>query len=111
MLYAALGSFAIAALLGMTMLTNWIQKKRPYSILVISKGVFAAIGFACMVTQAVTSHSGFPTVSLVFFILAALGGSFLLYNDLTKQHVPVPVALIHGSLALVAIVMLIVYLA
>jgi hypothetical protein len=111
MLYAALGAFAIAALLGVIMLSMWMQKKRPPSVLIIAKGTFVAIGFSCLVVQAVTSDGNFPTASLVVFILAAVGGSYLLYNDLSKQHVPVPVALIHGSLALAAIVLLIVYLA
>ena len=110
MLYAALGSFIIAALFGAIMLFQWTQKKRPASILVIAKGAFVAIGLGCLVTQAI-AEGEYPQAALIFFILALLGGAFLLYSDLVKQHVPLAVGVIHGLLGITAIVLLLLYLA
>lgn len=109
MLYSALASFAFGAVIGLIMLSNWYQKRRPFTALVITHGTLNAIGLILLIVHAVLSEGDYPKVSLVFFILAALGGSYLLYTDLTKQHVSLPLAIGHGILALTGIGALLAY--
>ena len=110
MLYAALASFLIAATIGVIQLTNWINGKRPNRALPLSHGMFNVLGFALLLTYFFTGQGEMPTVSLVLFIVAALGGLFLFYMDTTQQRIPLFVAYIHGLVAITAIALLLVFI-
>ena len=110
MLYASLASFLIGAIIGIIQLVQWMNHKRPSRALPISHGVFNVLGFVLLITFAVTSDGVIPTASIILFCIAIVGGLYLYYSDATKQSIPLPVAFIHGLVALVAIALLLVFI-
>lgn len=106
MLYAALGCFAVAALGGVVLLTYVLRGIPTPKGLALGHGALAATGIVLLLVAMATGRM-VPPLSLGLFIAAALGGFFMLYRDLRHGHVPKPVALLHGVLAVAAFVLLV----
>lgn len=106
MLYAAIGCFALAALGGVVLLTYVLRGIPTPKGLALGHGALAATGLVLLAIAFATGRT-VPPLSLGLFVAAALGGFFLLYRDLKHGHVPKPVALMHGALAVAAFVLLV----
>ena len=106
MLEAAIGCFALAALGGVVLLTYVMRGIPTPKGLALGHGALAATGLVLLGVAVVTGRA-VPPLSLGLFVAAALGGFFLLYRDLKHGHVPKPVALMHGALAVTAFVILV----
>jgi lipid-A-disaccharide synthase-like uncharacterized protein len=111
MLYAALASLIIGGLIGVFQLNNWRMGKRPNRSLPIAHGVFNVLGLALLLTYAFTTDDKIPTASIVMFLVAATGGLFLFYMDVTQRRIPMLVGYIHGLVALIAIALLLIFVA
>ena len=109
MLIGALGFFAVAALLGMYLLSLVLrEKKTPKSIAVIH-GLFAATGLILLIIYPFFYQPA-PIVSLGLLAGAAMGGGLFLYKNLAGQPIPKWLALGHGSVAIIGIVTLVVFI-
>lgn len=99
MIYAAIALFALAAILGLTILIKWITKQEASKGVVYSHGIVAAIALVLLIVYCFQNPEHFPKTSLILFIIAALGGFYMLFTDLKKKPHPLAVAFIHGLLA------------
>lgn len=106
MLYLAIGLFAIAAVLGLLNLKNWAATKHPPRPVVYSHGIFATAGLVLLLVYTLREPAQALTTSLIFFVLAALGGFFLFYRDIKGTIGPLGVAILHGLLAVTGFVIL-----
>ena len=105
--------FAIAALGGATLATLHFRGRFPLPVpLVVLHGSFAGSGLALLVIAAVEQRDfgGLALGSLVIFVIAALGGFYLLSHQLRDRALPSAVVLIHGGAAVVAFLLLLWYL-
>ena len=109
LLYVAVACFAGAGLLGLFLLSYVLRDIPTPKGLVFIHGPLAALGIVSLLVAWAISAQG-PLLSLGLFIAAALGGFFLLYRDLARGRVPKSIALVHGSLALGALVLLLQFL-
>lgn len=113
MYVAAAILFAIAAVGGLTM--AWFHFKRdrnPPNALAALHGVFAAVGLVVLIWAVFESGASTSTGwALALFVLAALGGFYLLSHDLRGRRLPSPVLVIHALVAVVAFVLLLVGIA
>lgn len=108
MILTAIGLFALAALLGMFLLTFVLQGKETPKAVVFTHGPLAAIALVLLIIYALRSGPG-PTESIVLFVVAAMGGFFMLYRDLTGKPIPKWLAVVHGLLAVSGFVLLLLF--
>ena len=101
--------FAVSAVLGLTILIRWLTKKQASGAVIYSHGIVAAIALALLVVYAIQHPARFPKVSLLLFVLAALGGFYMFVNDLRKKTSPLAIAFIHAMLAAGGLVALLVF--
>lgn len=108
MLILAIALFTIAAALGFYLISFLLQDKEMPKGIALVHGPVAAIGLILLIVYAFTQDPA-PIVSLVLFILAAMGGTMLIYRDMTGQNVPKWMAIGHGFTALAGYVFLVVF--
>jgi uncharacterized membrane protein YadS len=101
--------FVVAALLGMVLITYVLLNKNTSKGVALTHGFFAATGIVLLGIY-VSVYSTKPLLSLILFILAALGGFTLIFRDLTGRSLPKWLALGHGLTAITAFILLLVAL-
>lgn len=108
MLTVALTLFAIAALGGLVMLYFHFKKNRnPPGALAVLHGVIAATALGILLWFVVTTGAtGKVVLALGLFVLAALGGFFLVSYHVRNIRLPSAVVLIHAAVAVVAFLLL-----
>lgn len=109
MIYSAIVLFALSAVLGLAILMKWLTKKDVSKGVIYSHGVVAAIALVILIVYAAQNPSNFPKASIILFVIAALGGFYMFFNDLKKKSSPLAVAFIHALLAVGGFVMLLAF--
>jgi len=107
----ALVLFALAAIGGVILAVLRLRGRADLPLgLAVVHGLVAAAGLvALIVALAGASAAGsLPKVALALFIVAALGGFVLITSHLRTKNVPVPIMLVHATVAVVAFVLLLV---
>jgi hypothetical protein len=99
MLYFTIALFAVSAILGLAILVSWLTKKDAPRSVVYSHGIGAAIGLALLIVYALQNPSSFPKISIVLFVVAAIAGFYMFFNDLQKKPSPLAVAFVHALVA------------
>ena len=108
MLYTAIAFFSLAALLGMFLLSYVLQDKETPKAVAFAHGAMAATGVILLITYSFY-RSPTPMISLILFVMAALGGLFLIFTDLTGKPIPKWMALGHGLTAITGYIFLLVF--
>ena len=106
MLLPALALFALAAVIGMYMLTRVLRDTLPPWLAVVLHGAFAATGLVLLLYSAFMAGSAPPPILLfasVVLVIAALGGFVLVSFHLRKKTPPRALALIHAFAAVVGV--------
>lgn len=100
--------FAIAALGGAVMaIIRFSGKELPPMGLAILHGLIAAAGLVALIVAVIGSPASTKAViALVLFAGAAIGGFVLFSYHLRRQALPKPYVVIHGLVAVVAFVIL-----
>jgi FtsH-binding integral membrane protein len=106
MLNISIALFALAAVLGLVILIALLKKKETPKGVVFSHGIVAAIALIILIVYGIQNPGNFPKLSLIIFILAALGGFYLFFNDMRKKPGPIAVAIIHALAAVTGFVLL-----
>ncbi|WP_419421029.1 hypothetical protein ACNVED_06960 [Legionella sp. D16C41] len=100
--------FALAAILGIYLFNYMLQGKNPPKGVVMIHGSFAAVGIVLLILYLISSRSS-PIVSLVLFVLAAIGGFYIVWRDIMQKPVPKFMVAGHGLIALIAFIFLLVF--
>lgn len=108
MLITAIICFALAALLGLYLLSFVLRNKNTPKGIAFIHGPLAAAGLILLIIYSFF-HSPSPVASIVLFVLTALGGVMLIYRDLTGKSVPKWLAIGHGIAAVIAFIFLIMF--
>ncbi len=108
MLTSAIILFALAALLGLYLLSYVLRSKETPKAITIIHGTVAAAGLVILIIFAFY-NSPSPWVSVLLFTLAAMGGLLLFHKDLSGKPLPKWLAIGHGIIAVIAFVFLIVF--
>ncbi len=111
MLYLIVALFAGAAVLGLIVATAILSKKpeTPKGV-VFGHGALAATGLALLIYYAVSNQGDYPQAALIIFIVAALGGFILAYNDfIRKKAGPAGLVIVHALAAVTAFVLLLMF--
>ena len=111
MLEVAAVLFALAALAGIILAALHLKTKGAPIRLAVIHGLLAAAGLVLLiigVTQ--MASAGLAGVALVIFVIAALGGFVLFAMHLKKKMLPSALIVVHGLVAVVAFVVLLIFL-
>ena len=102
--------FAIAAVGGVTMAgMRFKGKDYPPMAFALLHGALAAAGLIALLLVVLgPAAPSLATVAVIGFVIAALGGFFLFSFHLRKQALPIPVVTIHGLVAVISFVILLV---
>jgi hypothetical protein len=109
LLYIIIGLFAGAALMGIIMLTNYIKRKQIPKPVILVHGTFAASGLLLLLYYAFENEMNYPQYSLTAFLLAAIGGLFLLGRHFKGKIGPLVLILLHGLIAATGFVLLLLF--
>ena len=107
MLKLALVFFIMAALLGLFLASFLLRKLDTPKAVSILHGLFAATGLVILIITASIYPQWLLWLSVIVFVMAAMGGGLVLYKDLTGKSVPVALILMHASGALIGICLVI----
>lgn len=107
-LYITIGLFSLAALLGLILISYVLRSKETPKAAVFAHGVMAAAGLVLLLLYVLDNGPG-PWESLILFVLAATGGFYMFYRDLTGRPIPKWLAVGHGLLAVTGFVLLLVF--
>src|SRR5215204_3425216 len=99
MIWAAIGFFALAAILGMILLSYILKNKNTPKGVAFTHGFMAAMGIILLLIYSFM-HRPRPLESLILFIIAATGGLMLIYRDITGKSLPKWFAITHGLIAI-----------
>lgn len=108
MLYTIIALFALAAILGMVLLSYVLRSKETPLGLMIGHGLFAVAGLVLLLNYTFTNTPG-PMESAVLFVIAALGGIIVAIRDITKKPIPKWLAVVHGLVAIGGFIFLLVF--
>jgi hypothetical protein len=109
LMYITIILFALAAVLGVTILVKWLTKKEVSKTVIYSHGVFAALGLAVLIVFAIQNGNNYPQVGLILLIVAAIGGFYMFFRDLQHKMSPYSIAFVHALLAVAGFVALLLY--
>jgi hypothetical protein len=109
MLYASIALFALAAVAGLTILISWLNKKSASRAVVYTHGLLAASALVLLAVFSYNNPESFPKYSLIFFIIAALGGFYMFARDMKGKSSPMALAGLHALLAVGGFVMLLIF--
>ncbi len=110
MIFLAAILFAVGAVLGLTMFIRWLTSKEAPRIVVYLHGLAGAAGIVLLLLYASSNPESFPLVSIILFVVAALGGFYLYFTDVKKKPHPLAVAGLHALLAVAGFVTLLVFI-
>ena len=106
MLYLVIGLFALAAVIGLIILKNWLTAGHTPRTVVYAHGIFAAIALVLLVVYFLSHPAGSLRTSLILFVVAAVAGFYMFFQDLQGKFSPVWLAVLHGIVAVSGFVFL-----
>jgi hypothetical protein len=105
----ALVLFAMAAMGGALLAFLRLSNRPLPTALALLHGALAASGLAALAYYVLgTGGSSQARIALAIFVVAALGGFVLFAFHLQKKQLPVPLVVIHGAVAVIAFLILLV---
>lgn len=109
MINIAIILFALAALMGLTVLIHWLSKKEAPKLVIYTHGTAAAIALVSLVIYAFMHPENFPKLSLVLFALAAVAGFYMFFLNQVRNTRPVAFGFIHALVAVSGFVLLLIF--
>jgi hypothetical protein len=95
----------MAVLLGIYLLTFILQNKSTPKGVAFTHGPLASLGLILLIIYAFVQGPD-PIISIIIFIIAALGGLVLIFRDLTGKSLPKWMAIGHGAIAAIGYILL-----
>ncbi len=109
MIYWPVVLFAVTAVGGITLVVRKFTGKGMPLSLAVAHGIFAAAGLITLAANVYNNSSNkLMNISLILFIVFALGGFILLSYHLRKKAHPVALIGIHGAGAVASFLLLLV---
>ncbi len=109
MLTTAIVLFALAASGGITLLTFVLRARQTPRALALIHGLFAAVALLLVILFVASGVTPSPVASMTVFIVAALGGFTLFSIDLMKKKLPKWLAVLHGLIAVLGFILLLIF--
>src|SRR5688572_6269173 len=109
MLYGSIAFFVLAAMLGVYMVTFLFRDREIPKGIAFIHGPLAIVGLVLLLVYAFESQKEDDhLISIILFVVAAIGGFIMLGRDLLRKPVPKWLAVVHALAAVAALVLIIV---
>jgi uncharacterized membrane protein YqjE len=105
MLILALVLFILAAALGLSVARQLLLRRETSKPVALAHGLAGAAGLAVLAWHAFSNPHRLLTTAILLLVVAALGGAWLLANDLRKKPGPLALVAIHALAAVAAVVL------
>jgi hypothetical protein len=103
MLIISIVLFALAAVLGIVVALQLLQKRETSKPTALVHGLLGAGGLVVLIVYTMQNPHKFLTSAIVLLVIAALGGVILFANDLRKRPGPTFLIIVHALAALAAV--------
>lgn len=110
MLYLTVGLFALAAIIGVVILKNWLTSANTSKTVVYAHGLFAAAALLLLLVEVIRHPSSSLKTSLILFGIAAVVGFYMFFQDLKKKFSPTWMAITHALIAVAGFLVLILFI-
>lgn len=108
MLITTIILFALAAVLGLILITKVLKDEDTPKAVVYSHGGAAALALVLLIIAYLNQGDSLMLTSLLVFIVAALGGFVMFGRDVSHKPIPKWLAVVHALAAVTAFVLLLV---
>ncbi len=108
MLLTTIILFAIAAVLGMVLITKVLKDQETPKAVVYSHGAAAAIALVLLIIAYTNQGDSLLMISILVFIVAALGGFVMFGRDISQKTIPKWLAVVHALAAVTGFVLLLI---
>lgn len=108
MLITAITLFALAAILGMLLISFVLKEKETPTAVVFTHGPLAVVALILLIVYAFREGPN-PTESIILFAIAAAGGIVMVTRDITRKPIPKWLAVVHAIVAIAGFVMLLIF--
>jgi len=98
----------MTAILGIYLISFVLRNQQTPKAVAILHGLFAVTGLVLLISYSNGSEPS-PIVSIVVFVIAALGGLILIYKDVIEKQVPKWLAITHGLTAVIGFAFLVLF--
>ena len=109
MLITSIVIFAVAAVMGLIVITALLKDKPTPKPAVFAHGALAAVALVLVIVLAVNNPGHSPMPSIVLFVIAAIGGFVLFARDMSKKPGPKVLAVVHALAAVVGFLILLAF--
>jgi hypothetical protein len=109
MLYFVIVLFAVAAIIGLIILKNWLRSAHTSRGVVYAHGIFAAIALVLLLVWVLQHKEDNLWLSIFLFAIAAVAGFYMFVKDLNGKFSPIWLAVVHGLVAVAGFLLLIFY--
>ena len=107
-MYTAIAILGMTAILGMYLLSLVLRSKSTPKGITIIHGLMAVVALVLLIVYSF-GHTPGPWVSILVFVVAALGGFIMNYRDITGKSVPKWLGIAHGLIAIAGFVLLLLF--
>lgn len=90
---------SLGAILGVLMLTNLLKGHHIPKALTFIHGGLVVMGLVLLIIFNISYPEKANWISVGCFLLAAVGGVYILFHDIKHEKVPLPVIFAHGAVA------------
>lgn len=108
MLITTIILFALAAVLGLILITKVLKDQETPKPVVYSHGAAAAIGLVLLIIAYVNQGDSLLMTSVIIFVIAALGGFIMFGKDIGGNQVPKWLAVVHALAAVTGFILLLI---
>ncbi|MDX1672350.1 MAG: hypothetical protein R3211_08405 [Balneolaceae bacterium] len=108
MLITTIVLFALAALLGLILITRVLKEEETPKAVVYSHGAAAAVALVLLILAYMNQGDSLLLTSTLIFVVAALGGFIMFGRDLSGKAIPKWLAIVHALAAVTGFVLLLV---
>ena len=111
MVYTMIVLFALTAVMGL-MVAVAIFNKKPETpkVAVYLHGALGATALLLLILYRMNNPEHYPMISLILFLVGALGGFYLFFNDVVKKKPgPIGVVVVHALIGVTAFILLLAF--
>lgn len=106
MLITTIILFALAAVLGLILLTKVFKEEETPKAVVYSHGAAAALALVLLIVAYLNQGDSLLMISLLVFIVAALGGFIMFGRDISGRTIPKWLSVVHAVAAVAGFILL-----
>jgi hypothetical protein len=107
MLYAIIALFALAAVVGLIILKNWLTSQNTSRATIYAHGIFAALGLVLLIVYYFQNGAKTLQTSIILFVIGALVGFYMFFRDIKGKMSPIWLAVVHGLVGIAGFVLIV----